>query len=401
MKKILALGYIPKWRGGRQLTGLATGIFDLHNAVNGLDSEYKVVIAATDIYEKIKKIENTDVIGWNKKILVSHIIIRFYRMLFFGLQSWKMHKKYPAIPFWDTLFKIIFFDYAIEKERPDIIHLHGAVYALFINALWRNRKPVVLRLHGINGFDNTIEHYDIYRNIEKDIISLPFSFVTFVTSHVCSEWKKKYGEFKCPMIPLINGFNSDIFYVPTYPVEKEYDLITIAGVTERKGQGRVMEAMKKLRDENGTILSYIIVGNGDRDYETKIKKYAKENALVVKFVDYCPQTELNKLLWKSKFFIQPSASEGFGKTYIEAAASGIPSILPEFLPIAKEPGVLSELNAVFTKNESSDSIYELLRSLDFKKEINPNKVSESVSWLSWKSLAQKYIALYNHYSSNE
>ena len=401
MKKVLALGYIPKWRGGRQLTGLATGLFDLHNSVNELNLGYKVVIAATDIYEKNIKIDNTEVVGWNKKILLFHTIVRFYRLVFFVCQSWKMHKKYSAISFWGTLLKVIFLDYAIDKEKPDIIHFHGAIYALFIKALWRNRKPVVLRLHGINGFDNTIEHYEIYRNIEKDIVSLPFSFVTFVTSNVCTEWMSKYGKFKCPMIPLINGFNSNIFYVSKDIVEKEYDLITIAGITERKGQGRVLEAMKKLKDENGIVLSYIIVGNGDEEYEKKIKKYAKDNALVVTFVDYCPQTELNKLLWKSKYFIQPSASEGFGKSYIEAAAAGVPSILPQFLPIAKEPGVLSELNAAFTKDESSQSIYELLRTLDFNTITDPIKVSESVAWLSWKSLSQKYITLYNLYSSNE
>ena len=42
-KKILALGYTPKDKGGKQTTGLATGIFDLHDAVNALNCDFKII----------------------------------------------------------------------------------------------------------------------------------------------------------------------------------------------------------------------------------------------------------------------------------------------------------------------------------------------------------------------
>ena len=394
MKKVLALGYIPKWRGGGQLTGLATGLFDLHNAVNQIEEGYRVVIAATDIFEQEKLVDHTTVIGWNRKILLKHSLCRFYRLLFFFIQAGKLNFKYSKIPFWGTFMKMIFLDYAIEKEMPDIVHLHGATYALYIRALWRKDLPVVLRLHGLNGFDSTISNYKQYAQIEKDIIQLPFSLVTFVTSSICEEWKKCYGRFRCPMIPLINGYNSDIFYPAKGEIEKEYSLITIAGISERKGQGRVMEALKILRDNYGIDLNYLVVGNGDNEYTQKIKDYAQNNNLNVVFIDYCPQNKLNELLWKSKFFIQPSASEGFGKTYIEAAAAGIPSILPETLPIAKEPDILSEVNALFTKDEKTESIVDVLKNIN-KYSFNKSDVSQSVAHLNWTSLARRYVELYN------
>lgn len=67
MKKILALGYLPKWRGGRQSTGLATGLFDLHDAVNEVSSDYEVTIAATDVFKKHFKSAHTSILGWTKK----------------------------------------------------------------------------------------------------------------------------------------------------------------------------------------------------------------------------------------------------------------------------------------------------------------------------------------------
>ena len=68
--KVLAFGYVPKWKGGKQLTGLATGIFDLHNAINDLDNDIRVTLAATDIHLSETKIDSTSVLGWNKRILL-------------------------------------------------------------------------------------------------------------------------------------------------------------------------------------------------------------------------------------------------------------------------------------------------------------------------------------------
>ena len=394
MKKVLALGYIPKWRGGEQLTGLATGLFDLHNAVNQVSNEYRVVIAATDIYETEKQIDSTVVIGWSRSILIKHSLKYCYRLLLFFIKAITISSKYSNIHFFDTFIKMVFLDYAIEREKPDIIHLHGATYALYIKAIWRKKIPVVLRLHGLNGSDCTIPFYDQFARIEKDIVQLPFSLVTFVTSKICAEWQEKYGRFHCPMVPILNGFNSEVFYIPEVTQEKKYNLITIAGISERKGQGRVIEALKRLRDSTGVNLSYLVVGQGDMEYVKKIKQFVKEYLLDVHFLDYCPQIELNHLLWKSSFFIQPSASEGFGKSYIEAIAAGVPCILPKTLPIAQEPNILSEINSVFTEDEGVESIFSLLSQLN-SYSFDSYSVSNSISHLKWTSIAKDYIQLYN------
>lgn len=393
MKKVLALGYLPKWRGGRQSTGLATGLFDLHDAVNEISHEFKVTIAATDVFQKKIHTAHTDVIGWNKSILLKHMIKRIYRMPFFFLKGYGMSKRFSIVPFIDTFIKIILLDYAIETIKPDIIHLHGVYYALFITALWKNKKPVVLRIHGMNGYDSTIQGYKEYRKMEKEIIKYKYGVVTFVTTDVCEDWKSKYGSFKCPMIPIINGYNKDVFFTSDKPIKKEYDLITISGIQDRKGQGRVIEAMKRLKDE-GKIISYLIVGSGHEDYVNYCKTYAKDNNLKVDFLEYCPQDKLNELLWKSKWFIQPSASEGFGKTYIESAAAGIPFILPAHLPIVKEKGVVTSDNAILTKDESVEEIYKTLKTIDFSVCYDSQKVAASISHLAWQSLAKSYEEIY-------
>lgn len=400
MIKILALGYLPKWRGGRQITGLATGIFDLHEAVNSLEDNVQVTIAATDVFVNETKIEHTPIIGWTKGLLIKHAIKRFYRLPFFLWKAIWVSRKTRLVSVVDTLAKILMFDRAIEKCDPDVIHLHGAIDAYFINVLWRNENTVVLRLHGMNGFDSTIPDYDKFRIIEKDLISFNYKFVTFVANDVCEDWKKKYGTFYCPMIPLINGYNNNVFYPPTFAVEKKYDLVTISGISDRKGQGRVIEALKLLKDE-GIYLSYLVVGNGDIEYTELIKRKAKEYELDVEFMDYCPQNELSEILWKSKWFIQPSASEGFGKTYVESIAAGTPVILPKHLPIVKEKDLLSKVNSIIHEDESVNSIFDCLKNIDFSKVYDYQTVSESIVHLSWDNLAKKYVKIYKTYCMDE
>ena len=392
-KKVLALGYIPKGKGGRQVSGLATGLFDLHNAVNELGAGVQVFIAATDIFDERKEIDSTIVLGWSKIKIIFHALKRFYRIPFFIISAYSLMKYKPIASFLREFSKLLFLDYAIDIVQPNYIHLHGCFYALYSNMIWHKGIPVVLRVHGINGFDSTITYYDIYKKIEKAIIALPFKEVTFVTSSICEEWKNKIGSFSCPMTPIINGFNSKVFYPSQDACEKKYDLITIAGLQERKGQIRVMEAMKKC-NEAGKKYSYVIVGDDSKEYGKVLKEYAKSNDLNVKFTGYLTQKEANSYLWASKYFIQPSATEGFGKVYIESIGAGVPVILPKHLPIVQDKGILNDYNALLTEDESAESIYNLLVSLgDYN--YDRFKLANTVNHLSWSNIASQYVKLYN------
>lgn len=392
MKRVLALGYIPKSKGGLQASGLATGIFDLHNAVNELEANVKVYIAATDIFEETKIIDSTTVIGWSKGRIARHAIKRFYRLPFFVMSALSLVKYKPISSFSRELTKLLFLDLAIEKVQPDCIHLHGCFYAEYKKMIWHRNIPVFLRIHGINGFNETIKNNTVFRELEKDITSLPFKKVTFVTSSICDEWKIKIGEFKCPMVPILNGYNSNVFYPSKVDVEKQYDLITIAGLSDNKGQIRVMEAIKECQ-RKGRYYSYVIVGDNRNEYGEMLKKYAEDNKLDVTFTGYLSQKEANKYLWASKYFIQPSVTEGFGKVFIESVGAGIPVILPKNLPIVMDSNILNDINSLLLEDASTNSIYRLLMSLG-EYHYEKNELACTVKQLSWHNIAEEYVKLY-------
>jgi glycosyltransferase involved in cell wall biosynthesis len=393
-KTILAFGYIPKSKGGKQLTGLATGIFDLHNTVNLLNTEFKVIIAATDIHQKKINIENTEVIGWNKFILIGHILKHPLRCFYFLFKTLQVQKFRPK----NYLFKFIFLDYAIELTKPDAIHFHGNSGALLSTGLWKKSQKKILRLHGINGFDPSIPFYKLQRKLEKFVTGLHFEKVTFVAKGIRDEWEEKFGSFNCEMTTVLNGYDPNVF-APKKETEswlngKQYDLITFSGVSERKGQIRVVEAINNLKNE-GIELSYLIIGYGDKNHLEDIKKFVQLHNLNVSFIDYLTQKEIVFYLHQSKYFILPSITEGFGKVYIESIGAGIPVIIPKHLPLAKEPKILSEINSLFIDGTSTESITKGLREIYKKEKLNSNMViSNSVKTLQWGNLATEYLKIY-------
>lgn len=395
MKKILAIGYIPKQFGGKQTTGLATGIFDLHDSVNALNSEYQVIIAATDIHEEKIKINNSTVIGWNRNILIKYLVKHPIRFLYFVYRVFYLFIRFQKlVSFPTTLAKAVFLDYAIEKTKPDLVHFHGSSGALLFTCIWHKKHNILLRLHGLNGYNPSIPNNTIHKKIEKFITSLNFLKVTFVARGIQKEWENKYGLFPCEMISIHNGYNSKLFYPPNGSINKKYDLITISGLSENKGQIRVIDALIKLKKE-GVNLTYLIIGSGNVELVKKINKLVKNNNLKVTLKDYLPQQELNEYLHQSKYFILPSITEGFGKVFIESIGSGTPVIIPNHLPLAIEAGILNAVNSIKIDSYDTESIYSGMKHV-FKHplKIQSVDVAETVKKLQWNHIAIEYAKFY-------
>ena len=236
------------------------------------------------------------------------------------------------------------------------------------------------------------------RKLEKFVTGLHFEKVTFVAKGIRDEWEEKFGSFNCEMTTVLNGYDPNVF-APKKETEswlngKQYDLITFSGVSERKGQIRVVEAINNLKNE-GIELSYLIIGYGDKNHLEDIKKFVQLHNLNVSFIDYLTQKEIVFYLHQSKYFILPSITEGFGKVYIESIGAGIPVIIPKHLPLAKEPKILSEINSLFIDGTSTESITKGLREIYKKEKLNSNMViSNSVKTLQWGNLATEYLKIY-------
>ena len=103
----------------------------------------------------------------------------------------------------------------------------------------------------------------------------------------------------------------------------------------------------------------IVIGKGDLG--PKLQKQAKDLGVLerVKFLGFLPYDEIPKYLSICDIFIRPSRSEGFGNSFIEAMASGVPVIAT---PIGGIPDFIDDKETgLFCSSDNPKSIAEAVK----------------------------------------
>jgi glycosyltransferase involved in cell wall biosynthesis len=385
--KVLAFGYIPLQFGGKQTSGLATGSFELFNSINEIEANVEVFIVATDVLSN-RTILSTKVHGCNRRALVM-------RLFKYPINSIKYLFKITTLyPYWilvnpvKLFFKAILLDKYISELGPDKIHVDGTYGALLSYvSLNSDVSNYILRIHGINGNDTNIPHSNVHFNLEEFISKQEFCKVSFVTDEIKQEWISSYGKGITDKKVIWNGYNEKAFFYEER--EFSYDLITFSQLSHRKGQLKVIQAIKELSLEENINLTYLIVGEGEirSSIVNSITGWEDHFSLL----GYQPHDTLRRLISGSRYFILPTSSEGFGKAIIESIAVGCKVIIPQCLPIVGTE-IINDINSVLMKDDSIKSIKSVLREClsnctVYKRE----RVAESVNFIDAKSIAKKYV----------
>lgn len=109
-------------------------------------------------------------------------------------------------------------------------------------------------------------------------------------------------------------------------------ILTVARIHPRKGQLRVLQALKALPSPLRARLEYWIVGgHGKENYEPAIRAAAADAGFPVKFFGDVPDADLSPIYEKADIFAMTSmphklSVEGFGLVYLEAGAHALPVV---------------------------------------------------------------------------
>ncbi len=387
---ILAFGSLLQELGGQLTTGLAIVMWEL--AIN-LNRKYNVHVkfVATDYYFEETTIDTVQVSGWTINGLLKHsilhifvtikyIFVSFYFLFFFNIK------------FQRSLVYLLFFDKVIRNNKADIFHVHGTNYVYFHFLDICEKKNIILTIHGINGFDSNIKNFRSQRKIERIISKTQFKRIVFVTTEIKAQWLEKYGEPKCKTNVILNAYNNKYFHSNTDRIieNQKIILITVGSIIPRKGQERVILALKEL---NIDLFEYWIIGEGDVKYVDKLKSLVNDAKLDVNFFGVLEQKEVANKLRMSDFMILPSSSEGFGIAYVESIACGTKVILPNNLPLNKEIGILNECNSIILTDSSVESIKVCLLEISCFQKYSKMEISKTVSHLNWESISNEYYCL--------
>ena len=170
---------------------------------------------------------------------------------------------------------------------------------------------------------------------------------------------------------------------------------TVGALSANKGQLQVIKAVAKL--ECKLSITYSCAGLSDKDYLKSLIIHSQ--SLEVKFEHLGALSPENLRIFYNSLdvLIMPSSSEGFGLVAVESIACGTPVIVPSHLPIVKENGLLNERNTIIINDNSTNEICKGI--LEFmSRNFSKIDVSESINFITWKQVANKYLDLYNEIS---
>jgi glycosyltransferase involved in cell wall biosynthesis len=170
-------------------------------------------------------------------------------------------------------------------------------------------------------------------------------------------------------------------------LDDDFVLITASRLVYKNAVDDVIKSLVFLPKQ----VKFLVVGIGKE--EKKLRKLAKDLGVRdrVVFVGFVPHHKITLLLNLSDVFIRVSRSEGFGNSFIEAMASGLPVISS---PVGGIPDFISDgVTGLFACPNNPKSIVEKIKLLmddsNLKETIGLNGQKMVVSDYSWDLVSSK------------
>jgi glycosyltransferase involved in cell wall biosynthesis len=321
---IFSLAYYPRFVGGAEIA-----VKEITDRIPDIEFDMVTLRKHAPTFERIGNV-NVYRVGWpwlRKKTSSSKI---------FPLSKY-------AFPFF-AFFKALFLH---RKNKYDAIWSIMANYAGFGALFFKSVKPDV-------PFILTLQEGDPTDYIEKRVSFLyPIFKKIFVKadkvqaiSNFLAAWGNKMGH-QGEVVVIPNGVDVKRFENPNSRLKNNetFTLITTSRLARKNGVEDIIRSLKTLPDN----VHLKILGTGAlKNHLANItKKLHLENR--VKFEGFVDQKDMPPFLHHADVFVRPSLSEGFGNSFIEAMAAGLPVIatpvggIPDFL-IDEETGLFCKVN---------------------------------------------------------
>lgn len=311
-KKILifSLVYYPRFIGGAEIA-----IKEITDRIIPSDIEFDMITLRKQA-PKFERIGNINV----------------YRvgLPWFGSNT----KSSKLFPLSKLIFPIFAFIKALQlhkKNKYDLAWSMMASYAGFAGYLFKIFNKTIPFVLSIQEGDN----FKIRQGIFKTFFTIIFGKADMVQviSNFLSMWSKNMGT-KSPIIVIPNGVNFSLFS----NIKSENELSNLKKSLNKKDKDIFLVTTSRLVEKNATIdiidsltylpenVKFLVLGTGHEEemLKQRVKKLNLENRVI--FLGFVKHEEMPKYLHISDIFIRPSLSEGFGNSYIEAMAAGIPVI---------------------------------------------------------------------------
>ena len=232
----------------------------------------------------------------------------------------------------------------IRREKPDVIHVHHAVSALFCWLAWLSTF--------CRGNLVKTEHND-HRFLPWHQKAINYLLYPFCARIICNSQSTQDSFNRLEKIlagkrslPIYNGVDMDkvLAAEPTGGVtaEKDPDAPLVIGhvgrLVPQKNQVRLVRALARARAISGRNIRIEVIGGGA--LEEQLRATAAEEGVSEVFTLLGPKTraEVYAALYRWDGFVMPSVFEGFCNALVEAMAAGTPLACSDIVTLREVAG---------------------------------------------------------------
>lgn len=218
-----------------------------------------------------------------------------------------------ALNFW----AIIKLKKLMKKNEIDIVHINTSY--TYVGAVAANKLNIPVVWHLRELLEEDQNNRFLVKDSSKKLI-YKSSKIIAISNYVYNKYKESFLE---KIIEIPNGIDESLYYsLRDILVEDITRFIYVGGISEKKGFGYIIEAMKQLIEEGIDNVHLEVLGNDKEPYGEKMKQIIQENKLsdYITFRGVCVNT--HEFYKKSDVMIMASECEAFGRTTVEAMQSG-------------------------------------------------------------------------------
>jgi glycosyltransferase involved in cell wall biosynthesis len=307
----------------------------------------------------------------------------------------------------------------VKKNKTDIVHIHN--YSQFVTVIrfFNPNVKIFLHMHceWLTQFDKTL----ISKRLAKADVILGCS------SYITSKVKSIFNSYSNKCFTLDNGVDIDIFKPEREDIpennESEIHILFVGRVSPEKGVHILFEAFDRIyKKYKNVILDIVgpvksvpqdlIIGLTDDIKIKELKKFYvgkkyREHLLEtlsdgtsnkINFHQEIDSSKIVNFYNRANILVNPSFSESFGMSLIEAMASEVPVIASRvggMIEIIEKSnaGLLFEAGNI---EELYDCIEELINNTEKRKLLAKNGREFVVNNYTWKTLTEKLDTYYQN-----
>lgn len=302
----------------------------------------------------------------------------------------------------NKIFRIVYSVWAYlfflcKRKKYDLFHIHVASYGStfrkrkYLKALKRKNKKVIVHIHGAA----YLVFYEALSNRKKEKVK-DFLREADMVLALSDEWKNSFENIlhitNCHT--LNNGIDTEMYCKAISDIEKTHQSFLFMGrLGKRKGSYDLLDAMEKAVKENPSIKLYM-AGDGEVEKTKRIINDKKLNGNV-EILGWIGFDKKIVLLKNVSTVVLPSYNEGLPMAILEGMAAGKAIISTN---VGAIPEVVKEKNGILVKagdiRALSEALLKCSTDIDMIKEMSKNNINIIDKEFSMKKMHMKLDEYY-------